>query len=358
MVETSPSGHRLVYVRELIAKALDHNMSVVLATTDEVVRDPLFEQHLGSLKGSVELVNVRGNVTVWKLQQWATAACCDLVLVPDTLKYGPPLLLGWTRRSPIVRLLIMNDPRWRLSEESFVSFMTWCKLLVFFGSGARPGVEVLWLRPQGTAPSKGVVIDPLLLEASVERTRADSKRVRATLGMDPATFWFGIVGVLDSRKNIPLVANALRRVADQGSTPVGLALLGPWSDEIARCSADDSLHDAPFPVVRHHASLTNQEMNVAVAALDCVVMAYSTNAPNSTTAKAAALGVRVAVAGSAPFRRFAERLTGYPGVGLGANELVSELATSMRRPRPEPCELSGPEGLTDALLAPIPKRNR
>lgn len=358
VVETSASGHRLVYVREIIAKALQLDMSVVLATADEVLTDPQFARHLGPLQGSFRMVTVQGRVSVRKLQYLASGAGCDLVLVPDTLKYGLSLLLGHTRRSPRVRLLIMNDPRWRLTGKSLFSLRTWLKLILFELSSARPAVEVLWLRPQGTAPSSNVVIDPLLLEVSIEQTQADSLRLRTTLGMDPSTFWFGVVGGLDSRKNIPMIIAALRNVALIATSPVGLALIGQWRNDASEDEATEALEGVPFCHVGHNVQLSNQEMNVAVAALDCVVMAYSTTAPNSTTAKAAALGVRVATAGSPTFRKFAERLTGCPGVDLEVGALTKELAEVITRDRPRPLVLSGPDGLTLPLLAPIPVNGR
>lgn len=355
VLETSLSGHRPVYVREIVAEAVRREIAVVLATTHEVLDDPGFTDHFGPLAESIALATVAGGISASGLQRLAADSGCDLVIVPDALKYGLPLLFGVTRKYPMLRILIMNDPRWHAGHRPLASLVAGAKLLGLLASAARPGVELLWLRPQGTKPSRRVVIDPLLLEASIEEVEIEASRMRAVLQMDPSVFWFGVVGVLDSRKNIPMVAEALELIASESTQKVGLALLGPWASESARQSAERCLSDPAFPLVQRDRPMTNHEMNVAVAALDCVVMAYSTNAPNSTTAKAAALGVRVAAAGSQTFRRFARVLTGSEGATLEVEGLALEMRASMRRDAPPARELTGAEGLTGPLLAPVPR---
>ena len=71
VVETSASGHRLVYVHEIIAKALQLDMSVVLAAADEVLTDPRrlgilarCKVHSGWLRSRAGLVS--GNCGTWR----------------------------------------------------------------------------------------------------------------------------------------------------------------------------------------------------------------------------------------------------------------------------------------------------
>jgi len=360
VVETSPSGHRLVFVREIVAEALRRRSSVVFATTESVLRDPAFARHVAAFAQMIELQLVPGKLTVKGLQVRASALGCDLVIVPDALKYRSALLPGLTRRLPLVRLVIMNDPLWEVRRRWLPSPKLLLKRGVLLLSGARRGVQILWLRGQGSRRTASIVVDPLLLDGSVSSIREDAARMRSALMMDEGTFWFGIVGALDARKNVPLVIDALRKAARETGIPVGLALLGPWSDPVTERSASTALATCDYRVVRRHDALTNREMNVAVAALDCVVMAYSTSAPNSTAAKAAALGVRVAAAGSASFRRFVSQVTGLAGASLDVDAVARELVAALQRPLPEPRKLTGSEGLTDPLLAPIsvPRRYR
>ncbi|MDI9628061.1 MAG: hypothetical protein QM286_05895 [Acidobacteriota bacterium] len=354
VVETFASGHRLLYVREIISEALARRVPIVFGTTDEVLRDPNYRQHLAELGDSFQVVVLNDQITVRSLQRRAREEKCDLVVVPDALKFGVAFFLGAASSAPLVRMLVMNDPRWRSSIGEYFASLAFLKLAVLYASNLRRSTELLWLRPQGTTPEPRYVIDPVLLERDVQQLHAESLRFRSALRMDPEIFWFGVVGSLTSRKNIPLIVDALRQVATVSDNPIGLALLGPWADDSSRRATDNALIEAPFICLRRDELLTNLEMNVAVAALDCVVMAYSTHAPNSTTAKAAALGVRVATAGSPTFRAFASRLTGQRGVELEVNSLASELRDCMIRPRPSPLSLIGPEGLTEPLLAPIP----
>lgn len=103
-------------------------------------------------------------------------------------------------------------------------------------------------------------------------------------------------------------------------------------------------------VVRHHVHMTNYEMNVALAALDCIVLAYSTTAPNSTMAKASALGVKVVAAGPPSFRRFAKELTGYSGVPLRVSDIGVELLRAMESPQPHILRPPDTSGFTSPLL--------
>ena len=94
-------------------------------------------------------------------------------------------------------------------------------------------------------------------------------------------------------------------------------------------------------------------MNVAVAALDCVVMAYSTTAPNPRQPRQRRWrqGRYCGIAYIPEVRREADRLS---GVDLEVGALTKELAEVITRDRPRPLVLSGPDGLTLPLLAPIP----
>ncbi len=97
--------------------------------------------------------------------------------------------------------------------------------------------------------------------------------------------------------------------------------------------------------------LTNDEINVVVAAADTVIMAYSTHSPNSTLGKAYVLGTSIVAAGSRSIHRFV-RNVGFDLVSpLEVNAIAENLTLAMDRAAPprHPGALSAIE-FADQLL--------
>ena len=125
--------------------------------------------------------------------------------------------------------------------------------------------------------------------------------------------------------------------AKSRNRPVGLAFIGPLTPEYKKL--------LPYMHVQAREGnielrvldrlLSNEEMNAAIVALDCVVMAYSTHAPNSTLGKAAALGVRLVGAGSSSIQSFVREM-GYSSVcALNPSDLSASLLVALRSVPPE-----------------------
>ncbi|GAA4892308.1 hypothetical protein GCM10025789_06640 [Tessaracoccus lubricantis] len=334
----------------LLEEAAERHISVVFATSEEVVSDARFAKHIAPVLREAEVRLIQSQLSVRALQRIARDASCDLVVVPDALKYGVRMQIGMASSWPFVRLVMMNDPRWQPAEFSSRFALNLAKRVVMRMSDMRPGVGLLWLRAQGELPSSRTVIDPLVLDGEVGELLAAGRAMRLRLEMPGSVFWFGVVGSLDARKNIPLVVRALSAASRLTTQRVALALLGPWADNQIRTEVEAALQETGLEHVSMNEHLTNREMNVMLAAVDCVVMAYSTHAPNSTAVKAAALGVRTVVAGSVTFRRFNQQAGGSAGVSLDHEALSLELARALSRPCPPPVQLIGPEGLTDPCL--------
>lgn len=353
IAEQDAGGHRLVYVRLLALDALSAGTSVTLALTERVLADERFRLHLAELADTVEVVPLVQHATLRVIQTLAKAAGASIAVVPDGLQYGLDLVAGRRlHRGPQLRIVVMNDPRWRMESHEGLHLREHAKLLLFKIAERRRSQDLFWLRSAGhSSQNENVVSDPVVLDGTSEQIQLDSKLFREQHGMSSDAFWFGVVGSLEKRKNIPMIARACHRLVSVAPQPVGLALLGPWAEDTAPPEDEMAMATAlGVKVVRHHVHMTNYEMNVALAALDCIVLAYSTTAPNSTMAKASALGVKVVAAGPPSFRRFAKELTGYSGVPLRVSDIGVELLRAMESPQPHILRPPDTSGFTSPLL--------
>lgn len=351
LAEVNPSGHRLVYVRLIAERAAASGTRVTLGIPAEAEESPEFARHLGPIANQMDLVSIPGDASLRTIVDEARAAGAQHLVIPDGDAYLTQAARGRRSRDPRTTLLVMRDPRWEIWPGHVPPrALAKCAATAL----ARRSVRLVFLREPGHSTDRGehIAIDPLILDGSREQIHLDAATYRRAHGLDDRTFWFGVLGVLSERKNVPLVAAAAQQLARDAERPVGLALIGPtgadvsWErDDLVKASAA-----AGLSMMSDDALMTNYSMNVAVAALDCAVVAYSTNAPNSTMAKAAGLGVRLVVAGSPPLRRFAKSTTGAAGVPLQLGELGEAMRTAMSTPPPAARYLPGPTEFADALL--------
>lgn len=357
IAENNPSGHRLVYVRLVLQYALRNGLAVSLAIPPTVRASKEFAEHIGSLSERVALISVPEAASLKYLVRLARENRLGHVLVLDGDKYLTEASTSLRSSSIDSTLLIMRDPAWESSGSPMRRLRAFGKHSAIALVRKRRTPRLVLLREPSTQTSaiRDSAMDPLILDGERTQILEDAYAFRRTHGLDSTTFWFGIVGALTERKNVPLVASALQRVALETERPLGFALLGPsghassWDrTELLRHSALAGLN-----VANEDALLSNYEVNVRVAALDCVVVAYSTNAPNSTMAKAAGLGVRLVVAGSAQLRHFAHVTAGVEGVPLELTQLTRALGAQLLRAPPPACELAGPDDFAQAVLAGV-----
>ena len=359
IAERSSSGHRLVYVRLLAEHAMRNQVDVILAMPDAVRGSLEYSRHLGRMARLVEHVSISPSASLVHLQGLAESSGARDLVIPDGDLYVAEAAYARRRprsRTPRARttLLIMRDPRWELSASRVPRWRALAKLAALRLVQVRSDTRLVWLRDPGFIPrvDEEEAPDPLVLDAPREAIIGDARSYRIVHGLDRDTFWFGIVGMLTERKNVPIVAEAVRRVAFDSATPLGLALIGPTGPDATweRAALQKECESAGVRFVSDEALMSNYEMNVAVAAVDCVVVAYSTHAPNSTMSKAAGLGVRLVVAGSPPMRRFAQSVSGTRGVPLDLRSLTAALRAATKAGPPRVRDLAGPSEFAAAVL--------
>ncbi len=130
--------------------------------------------------------------------------------------------------------------------------------------------------------------------------------LRREWDLDDSRYWFGIIGAIDERKNVSLVM-----AAAQGLPPgqVGLLVAGRFSDA-TRESLREFGAELPGGVRLVDRVLTDEELDAAVAAVDCVVLAHSNEGPSGLFGKAVRAGTRILGAGAQSLRRDCEERPG------------------------------------------------
>jgi glycosyltransferase involved in cell wall biosynthesis len=103
----------------------------------------------------------------------------------------------------------------------------------------------------------------------------------------------GIFGVINPRKNAPLIWAALRRAR----LDCDLLLAGPLADEVAAWARTVPATERGRVIVRE-GFLANDELDQLVASVDVVPIALTNNGPSGIMGKALAAGVPVVTAGS------------------------------------------------------------
>jgi len=356
VVEPRSRGHLLMYVRLLVEDALERGDDVTCALSPDAGTAPEYELHLADLVGRFRSTSIGLPLRDRSVSSAAAHVGADLVVVPhgDELasRYGLPFA-----RSPRVptRLLVMRDPRWEEPRTIQGRARRAAKLLLLRRASRRRNVDVVWLRAPLHRPDgrEHVAVDPFI------GTTADDAVVAAAemRGRWPApvgTYWFALTGAVSRRKNAPLVVEALLALrARRPDLDVGLAIIGP-QDQDVRDGVSPLLADLISAGAHVHVDdrhLSNEEMNHVVAAADAIVLAYSTNAPNSTLGKAYVLGTAIISAGSKTFREYAAPLGGWTAA-LDVTDLSRAMEAAMEGPAPvRRPDAIGTTHFTHALLA-------
>lgn len=359
IVEPRVSGHLLVYVRVLAERALAQGDQVILALCHDALNTREFRFHLGTLAPSVTVVSAALPLTGSNLTELAQATRAEVVIVPhgDELaaRFGVPLTSA--PRVP-THLLVMRDPRWEQHPSPVRAARSRLKLALLRRASRRRAVELLWLRGPfaPVVPGEMHVVDPFIADGTTSEIIQAGEVFRKTLPR-PSAFWFGVTGAVSRRKNLGLVVSSLLEVkrADPAAD-VGLAVVGPIDDDVKQIFLEGQadLDRQGVHTWFDDRMLSNREMNDVVAGLDAVVMAYSTNAPNSTLGKAYVLGTTIVSAGSPPFQRHTDAVGGETA-GLDVVELADAMRRAvLRRGRDtstQPEALSS-DAFADRILAP------
>ena len=293
IVESHCTGHRLMYVRLLIEQALRKQLSVaVLLGFDHEASDE-YAQHIGP--ASEKVVLVRSDIiNLHTIKEHAESLGVSHVVIPTgdrtALRLGT--CISWNTKFTL-SILVMRDPSIHWAPLHAVPRL-FIKRVLLSRAGRRPGVLIYRLRSAGTInPSSS----RLSLEDPVQLcyTSGSVQTLRTEWGLTDDRFWFGVVGAISQRKNVPLILQCLRTL----QRPVGLLIAGVASDDsvLSRAEIDD-LRLLDVKVIQVNRNLTDIEIDSAIKGLDCVLLLHSNEGPSGILGKSAAAGTRVVAGGA------------------------------------------------------------
>jgi glycosyltransferase involved in cell wall biosynthesis len=163
-------------------------------------------------------------------------------------------------------------------------------------------------------------------------------------------FWFGVVGKIGQRKNLPIVAAA---VAALDRANVALVVAGQIDEGILQEATPhlDRIREAGGRVEIIDRLLTESEMDQMIMELDCVVLAHSNDGPSGILGKAVAAGTRIVAAGASTLRADCRHIgAGAEWVTMTERLLSEALARAILKPRPQSSLLASPAEFTAGLL--------
>lgn len=346
VVEGNPDGHRLYYLSLLVAAALEAGDEVHVATTESAVRSSewvLHMEHLGSAF-SLQLVS---EFSVEALGALSKNLGTDHVAIPDgdACAYEIAKSRRWLGRGTIA-ILVMREKGQPARIPGMALLKTFVKRVVLQHANRVPRVQIRVLK---SAPWRGRSALPVSRDPVSFTTRGGAGELRKAI-LPPGIFWFGVVGSVDPRKNLPLVASAVARL---NRKDVGLVIAGQVRDHVLE-SAESS-----FQLVRAMGGsivvmdrlLEDSEFDQLIAELDCVVLAHSNEGSSGILGKAVAAGTRIVAAGASTLRSDCKNIgLGAEWSPLDARSLGESLGRATAAPRPAPKILASPEEFASSLL--------
>lgn len=312
LVEPHPVGHRFQAVAN-VARVAARTDDVVILTSQGATDEPAFGEYVGPLQGPGRLPGGRTleveqpfsdrTPPAKELVAAIVAACrrtdVSTVVLMDadtTLKrwwLDAPRALRSLPRRPRVVFMLTRYPA-KLSPTDLTGWrLRVPKAALALAAKASGSLD----RVAGFAGrddlSRGWLVkrtrDPDICTAHSD----DRAALREKHGLPTDRRIAGIFGVINPRKNAPLIWEALQRTR----LDCDLLLAGPLADEVAAWAGTVPPTEHGRVLVRD-GFLANDELDQLVAAVDVVPIALTNNGPSGIMGKALAAGVPVVTAGS------------------------------------------------------------
>ncbi|MBG6237082.1 hypothetical protein IWX78_000025 [Mycetocola sp. CAN_C7] len=346
IVEPNPTGHRLSYVRLIAAEALEQGQRVVLSTSEGATSAPEYELHLAGISARIGVVTTPTDPT--SIEALARGLNAALTVVPDGDLFAIELAKRGFWRGGKLAVLIMRESAQPKRIPGTVRVRSWIKRTLVRRASKLNGVRILTLQSATSSrlDPKATVADPVVLQC----TQVDIAGARGMLSDHADTYWFGVMGAVTSRKNLPLVAESLSKI-EKGS--VGLLIAGTISSSVFEESLPwlEAMKARGHPVMVIDRILSDPELDALVTALDCIVLAHSNEGPSGLLGKAVASGTRVVAAGARSLRRDVAIIgAGASWVPLRRSSLTGAFQEAAGKSRPSPKILSAPTEFAKAFL--------
>lgn len=223
--------------------------------------------------------------------------------------------------------------------------------------GLRRDVTVLTLASASEAIDNSNVRDPVPINADAEDVATFRDRWLPPTPDGDQRYWIGLLGVINHRKNVSMVVDALIEASGFLPRPA-LLLAGPISEDYRPevKAAVSRLERVGIEVVLLEESLDDRTFDAAIGAVDTVVVAYDNDGPSGILGKAACLGTRVTAAGSQALKRDVEALNLGSWGPLDVAGIRQALVDTHAAPAPAPITDLDSSAFAKRMLDPEPQR--
>ncbi|WP_445444046.1 hypothetical protein [Clavibacter sp. km3a] len=346
ILEGNGDGHRFYFVRLLADAIVADGGRAVLVTRPGEMDGAHAAEFLRDLPSGFTVVEVP-DADVAAASRVARDTGARRIVIPDGDRHLVDLVTRRGADLPHVTALIMREPDLR-RQAVRSSARQWAKRATMTLAGLRRSTTVTVLKSSVWAGRSRfpVAQDPVTLAAGPD----DVVALRVHWGLDADRRWFAVVGAISARKNLPLVAEAFARVAGPGmGLLVGGAVFDDQLDEAGPHLAEARRRGAGVVIVDR--MLEDVELDAAIAAVDCVVLAHSNEGPSGIFGKAVMSGTRLIASGAASLRGDAQAVpTHAVWTPLSADAMARAMEEAAAADRPAAVSDMGTARFTSALL--------
>lgn len=295
LAEPRISGHRLAYVKVLAEEALGRGHSVHVGLPPGAGESTEFQTHIASLLHRISIITI-AHFNLQSLEAISSTLGVARTVVTD----GDALALqlakrGRWRGGGRLSILIMRENVQQKNSLPIYWAKNGAKKAVIRGVALVPRVDLAVLKSATWSGSSKlrIAVDPVHISCS----QSDIDAIRTNWGMDRSTYWFAVLGAITSRKNVPLLARSISQITD---TDVGLVIAGRIDPAIRQEieAVTTELRASGRRIILVDRTLSDTELDAAVTAADCLLLAHSNEGPSGLLGKAACTGTRVLAAGA------------------------------------------------------------
>lgn len=337
VVAPQVSGHRSTYLRLIISNARKEGWRVVLATEREALRTYQLEQPAPT-SWPHEYVGVSSS-RIDAIAELTRKVRPKITIVPDGDRTAAELgALGRWKGFGHLSLLVMRpDPGPRVLEiRPMVRRVIKPVLTKRATKVPNTTIKLLASALTSSGDSDRFVLDPI----EYEPTGLPVAEVKRKLGIDGGRFWFAILGAISDRKCVPEVIEALEHCASiqaqKQESPPALLIAGQLSASVKQY-IENPANQVKIQLKVVERRLSDQELDDAIRAVDCVVIAHRNEGPSGIMGKAAVSGSRVLASGAISLKRDCSVSTpGRKWAPLDTEELAEAAMRVQVEPRPEP----------------------
>lgn len=347
IVEGNADGHRLFYVSLLASAAAAAGEEVLLATRASVISSPEYAVHMAKFGSQLKLTTTE-DFSVRDVERLCRVHAIDHAVIPDGDSFAYQLSKGhpWTWRGTVTALVMREKGQpSRVPGSALVK--TAVKGVLLQAAHCRRGVEVRVLK---SASWRGFSLLPTTRDPVVLNAKNKCTEPHALPSLSKSRFWFGLVGIIGQRKNLPLVAASL---ASLGRPDIGLLVAGRVEAGVLEEAEEhlERIRGYGGQVTIVDRLLSDEELDLAVRQLDCVVLAHSNEGPSGILGKALAAETRIVAAGAKSLRLDCRHIgQGALWAPLDEQRLSVALAKATNVPIPDANSFASAQEFASGLL--------